>query len=276
MSAITASTCRSRWITVAHARMSAYVRPRWIRGCTSRRRCCAAPPALADDLADHERERARDVVGVGEVGEVVLADPPRPVALEHRAHRQQAVRRVAGEDVRPARAVGVQQPAPVGVAALELLRVRGWLVTIAAPRSFSHQRNAGMSSLSPCSSPAWQAPVCDDQSVSHRVSRWPPSRSQRASFGALPSRIARSRTSWARPSISRKNSPARRSRPPGARRAWRRTTLRCQKSSSSMASSEVDRGGDERQPSATRSPRRALSTSHPGSIAATPAARPRR
>ncbi len=47
----------------------------------------------------------------------------------------------------------------------------GWLVTIAVLRSFSHQRKAGMSSLSPCSSPAWQAPVCEDQSVSQRV-RW--------------------------------------------------------------------------------------------------------
>src|SRR3954464_14118169 len=47
---------------------------------------------------------------------------------------------------------------------------RGWFVTIALPRSFSHQRNAGMSSLSPCRSPAWQAPVCADQSGSQRVS----------------------------------------------------------------------------------------------------------
>ena len=48
---------------------------------------------------------------------------------------------------------------------------RGWFVTIAAPRSFSHQRNAGMSTLLPCSSPAWQAPVCEDQSVSQRSIR---------------------------------------------------------------------------------------------------------
>ena len=48
---------------------------------------------------------------------------------------------------------------------------RGWLVTIAFPRSFSHHLKAGMSSLSPCRRPAWQAPVCDDQSVSQRSSR---------------------------------------------------------------------------------------------------------
>jgi hypothetical protein len=47
----------------------------------------------------------------------------------------------------------------------------GWFVTIGRPCSFSHQRNAGQSSLLPCSSPAWRAPVCDDQSVSHRM-RW--------------------------------------------------------------------------------------------------------
>ena len=35
-----------------------------------------------------------------------------------------------------------------------------------------------MSSLLPCRSPAWQAPVCEDQSVSHRSSRWEPPRSQ--------------------------------------------------------------------------------------------------
>ena len=46
---------------------------------------------------------------------------------------------------------------------------RGWLVTIARPRSFSHQRKAGMSSLEPCRRPAWQAPVCEDQSVSQRL-----------------------------------------------------------------------------------------------------------
>src|SRR5215207_1376584 len=61
----------------------------------------------------------------------------------------------------------------------------GWFVTIGAPRSFSHQRNAGMSSLSPCSNPAWQAPVCEDQSVSQPARLWVPSRSQLDGVGAL-------------------------------------------------------------------------------------------
>ena len=62
---------------------------------------------------------------------------------------------------------------------------------IAFPRSFSHQRKAGMSWLLPWRSPAWQAPVCEDQSVSHFASLCVSSRNQRASVGALPSRIAR-------------------------------------------------------------------------------------
>ena len=35
------------------------------------------------------------------------------------------------------------------------------------PDSFSTHRKAGMSSFDPSSSPAWEAPVCDDRSVSH-------------------------------------------------------------------------------------------------------------
>ena len=95
-----------------------------------------------------------------------------------------------------------------------------------------------MSSFEPCSSPAWQAPVCDDQSVSHFSSRWLPSRSQALSVGALPLRIARCSTSCASPSISRKSTPGTSVSitPPAARRAWRATTLRYQESSSSIAS----------------------------------------
>ena len=97
-----------------------------------------------------------------------------------------------------------------------------------------------MSSLSPCSRPAWQAPVCEDQSVSQRVRRWDPSRSQRAIVGALPSRSARTSTSWASPSISSSSSPGlSRSLPGAVRRALRSTTLRYQKPSSSIASALV-------------------------------------
>ena len=83
----------------------------------------------------------------------------------------------------------------------------GWFETMATPRSFSNQRKAGMSSLVPCSSPAWLAPVWLDQSHSHGIRRWLPSSSQRVRLGACPLRIARWSTSWARPSISRKSTP---------------------------------------------------------------------
>ncbi len=42
MSAITDATCRSRWMIVAHARMSAYRVLRWMRGSTPRRFCWIA------------------------------------------------------------------------------------------------------------------------------------------------------------------------------------------------------------------------------------------
>ena len=64
-----------------------------------------------------------------------------------------------------------------------------------------------MSSFEPSRIPAWLAPVCDDRSVSHSASACEPSVSQRAMFGALPSRIARCSTGRARPSISRKTMP---------------------------------------------------------------------
>ena len=73
--------------------------------------------------------------------------------------------------------------------------------------SFSTQRNAEMSSLDPSRIPAWLAPVCEERSVSHSVRRCVSSASQRAMFGALPSRIARRSTGSASPSISRKTIP---------------------------------------------------------------------
>ena len=41
---------------------------------------------------------------------------------------------------------------------------------MSAARSFSTQRNAGMSSFEPSRIPAWDAPVCDERSVSHSAS----------------------------------------------------------------------------------------------------------
>ena len=83
----------------------------------------------------------------------------------------------------------------------------GLFETKAACRSFSHQRKPGMSQFEPCRIPDCIAPVCDDQSHSHPTILCEPSRSQRAIVGALPSRIARTSTSWASPSISRKSTP---------------------------------------------------------------------
>ena len=78
---------------------------------------------------------------------------------------------------------------------------------ITVPVSFSTQRKAGMSSFEPSRIPAWLAPVWEERSGSHSVSRWVPSAIQRAIVGALPSRIARRRTGSASPSISRKRMP---------------------------------------------------------------------
>ncbi len=60
-----------------------------------------------------------------------------------------------------------------------------------------------MSSFEPSRIPAWLAPVCDERSVSHSMKRCVSSASQRAMFGAFPSRIARCSTGRASPSISR-------------------------------------------------------------------------
>ncbi len=61
-----------------------------------------------------------------------------------------------------------------------------------------------------------------------------------------PSRIARCTTAWASPSISRKNRPGTSvASTPAARRAWRRTTLRCQGASSSIDRIPISAGGDE-------------------------------
>ena len=73
--------------------------------------------------------------------------------------------------------------------------------------SFSTQRKAEMSSFEPSRIPAWLAPVCEERSVSHSTSRCESSATQRAMFGALPSRIARRSTGSASPSISRKTIP---------------------------------------------------------------------
>ena len=94
-----------------------------MRGRTSSRTCMRAARRSRHDVGEREDEGPGHRVGPGEVGGVVLAD--RPAAAQRRAHRQHRVRRVAGEDVGAAGAVGVQEAAAVGVAALDLFRVAG-------------------------------------------------------------------------------------------------------------------------------------------------------
>ena len=111
---------------------------------------------------------------------------------------------------------------------------RGWLVTIAAPRSFSHQRKAGMSSLEPCRRPAWQAPVCEDQSVSQRsqpvrAAAQPGGEGRGAAVAAAPAagRRGRGRRSRGRGRPGpRSRSPARGGAPGGGRRCGTRSRPR--------------------------------------------------
>ena len=101
----------------------------------------------------------------------------------------------------------------------------GFEHVITVPVSFSTQRKAGMSWFEPSRMPAWLAPVCDERSVSHSVTSYSSSTTQRPISGAVPSRIARRSTGSASPSISRKMIPGTSvcSCPP-VRRAIRRIT----------------------------------------------------
>src|SRR5919112_1067159 len=83
-------------------------------------------PTLAYYVADEQDERARDVIGVCEVGEVILADPPRTIAPQHSAHRQEAVRRITGEKVRAAGPAAGEKAMPVRHAPLDFHRI-SWM-----------------------------------------------------------------------------------------------------------------------------------------------------
>src|SRR4029078_11663549 len=91
----TLAICRSRWITVAHARTTAYVRERAMRGGTSSgtwrvagaacgvgavAHLAAGGTALAGDLGDYEGGGPHHGVGAREVRGVVAADRPAPRA----------------------------------------------------------------------------------------------------------------------------------------------------------------------------------------------------
>ena len=80
----------------------------------------------------------------------------------------------------------------------QVIRRRGLLL---------HPAEGEMSSFDPSRIPAWLAPVCEERSVSHSASRCELSATQRAMFGAFPSRIARLSTGNASPSISRNTIP---------------------------------------------------------------------
>ncbi len=111
-----------------------------------------------------------------------------------------------------------------------------------------------MSWSSPCSRPAWQAPVWEDQLVSHSCRWWPSSCIQRASVGALPSRIARRSTSCASPSISRQIRPGTSVRVASlARLSWRTTMWRYQRSPRSSASTPLSSVVSAVRPSTTTS-----------------------
>ena len=110
-----------------------------------------------------------------------------------------------------------------------------------------------MSSLSPCRRPAWQAPVCDDQSVSQRdqlvAAVVQPARQVRrvAVADRAPQHVVGE-------AVDLEEVDARHAhvaRAPQARRAWRLTMLRYQKSSSSIASSDVTTVFTTVRPSAT-------------------------
>ena len=78
--------------------------------------------ALADVVGEREQPGVHDGIGAREVGGVVASERPAP-AHQDGAHREHRVWGVARQDVRAAGAVLVQQPAPVGVATLQLLGV---------------------------------------------------------------------------------------------------------------------------------------------------------
>ena len=112
----------------------------------------------------------------------------------------------------------MQQAAPVGDAPLDLRRITRVVRDDRASAPSPTSGTPGGRRCSRAAGPAWQAPVCDDQSVSHSARWCVPSRIQRARAGALPSRSARRSTPCARPSISRKSTPGTslRSTPPRA------------------------------------------------------------
>src|SRR5829696_2021220 len=196
--------------------------PRWPRGRTSRR--FARIAAVHSRSTSHtNRTRDRDTL------KAFAKNARYPGFARVSASIRLTVRITASAspDRRLPRLAPPSTSSPFPVARSRSIRAQssGAEQVIIVPVSFSTQRNAGMSWFEPSRMPAWLAPVCDDRSGSHSMRRCVSSLSQRAMFGALPSRIARRRTGNARPSISRKMIPGASVRvAPPCRRAMRWTT----------------------------------------------------
>ena len=78
---------------------------------------------------------------------------------------------LARDEVAAACASVDQEADPGGTPALDLGAIGGAEQVMRVAVSFSTQRNAGMSSFEPSRIPACEAPVWDERSVSHSVSR---------------------------------------------------------------------------------------------------------
>ena len=129
---MTAATCRSSWITVAKARTSAYLRPRLMRGCTSRRRCwIAAQRSRTNSPSDRAAASGRRRRG-WRSRRSSPARAGRGGAVEHRAHRQHASAAASPERMFARLAPSAcSRPRPSEWRRSISAASRGWLVTIA-------------------------------------------------------------------------------------------------------------------------------------------------
>ena len=152
--------------SVVPARMKEYFQCRGRPAArTSLRRCAGLPP-LAHDVDDEEAERCAPGCRGSRSRGSSRSDPLAGIAND--AVGAEAVRRHR----RRRRSSGRRRPAASRpVAGRERLlrapaRSRDLLETIRRPAALSHQRKAGMPSLSPSRMPAWLAEVCDERSGS--------------------------------------------------------------------------------------------------------------
>ena len=91
-------------------------------------------------------------------------------------------------------------PRPLPTRASMIAASSGRFATRSRPISRSYQRNAGMPSLLPCSSPAWLTGVVDGTRAVHSVQVWLPERTHRLIVGMLPERISLSSNGAGTPS----------------------------------------------------------------------------